>query len=325
MIRKFLLATLPALILSAGNIREEILVVVNDHIITRRIYQQAVEQESAALYRQYTGAELDERLQDTRDQTLQGLIDSFVLEDKARDLGVQVTDEQLRAIVEDVKRNNKFTSDADFDQALRSNLGIGLNDYIKDTRRKVVQQEVLRREIYSKVAVDEQELRAYYEQHRDEYRAPSRFRIRELVLPKGVTSEEQKATQEKLQTILSSLKSGKIFEALVKEYSMSPTQSTGGDLGWLSTGILRPSIEEAALALKANQVSEPIESDKDFTLVQLLEADLDAVKPFNDVKTSIMEKLQEPKATSAIQNYLSQLRARANIRYMVPRDLILKG
>jgi len=38
-----------------------------------------------------------------------------------------------------------------------------------------------------------------------------------------------------------------------------------------------------------------------------------------------MEKLQEPKAQNAIENYLTGLRLRANIRYMVPKDTIIKG
>lgn len=325
MLRNCLLAALPVLVATAGEVREEILVVVNGHIITRRAFQQAVEQESVALYRQFSGKELDEKLRDTREKTLQGLVDSFVIEDKARDMGIQVSDDYLRGVVEDIKKQNRFTSDADFEQALRASLGIGLNDYLKQTRQQMTQQEVLRREVFSKVAIEDQELRAYYEDHKDEYRQPSRFRIRELVLPRGATPEEQQATQAKLKEIQEALKSGKSFEDLVKDHSISPTRGTGGDLGWLSKGLLRPSIEEAALALKTNQISAPIETDKDITLVQLVAADLDAVKPFADVKAAILEKLQEPKAQNAIQHYLSGLRVRANIRYMVPKDRILKG
>ena len=47
--------------------------------------------------------------------------------------------------------------------------------------------------------------------------------------------------------------------------------------------------------------------------------------PFAEVKAKILEKLQEPKAQNAIEAYLNGLRVRANIRYMVPKDLILKG
>jgi parvulin-like peptidyl-prolyl isomerase len=325
MIRTCLLTALPALIVVAGDVREEILVVVNGHIITRRAFQQAVEQDTVVLYRQFSGKELDERLPGARERTLQGLIDAFVIQDKAADLGIVITDEQLRSMVEEVKRQNKFNSDADFEQALQASLGVGLGDYLKRLRQQLTQQELLRREIFSKVAIEDQELRAYYEDHRDEYRMPSRFRIRELVLRKGATPEEQQATQALLQEIQALLKAGRPFEDLVKDYSISPNRSTGGDLGWLTTGLLLPVIETTAMKLKVNQVSEPIETAGNLTLIQLIDADFDAVKPFAEVKASIREKLQEPKAQSAIEHYLIQLRVRANIRYMVGKDLILKG
>jgi peptidyl-prolyl cis-trans isomerase SurA len=325
MLRTCLLAAVPALVLQGGQVREEILVVVNNHIISRRAFQQAVEQGSAALYRQFCGKELDEKLKDAREKTLQGLIDAFLIQDKAADLGIEVTDDYLAGVVEDIKKQNQFKSDSDFDQALRASIGIGLSDYLKQTRQQVLQQEVLRREIFSKVAVEDQELRAYYQDHKDEYRMPSRFRIRELVLPKGATPEEQQAGQAKLQAVQAALKAGTSFEELARQYSASPTASIGGDLGWMAKGLLVPTIEQAALALKTGQVSAPIETDKDITLVQLVEADLDAVKPFSEVRAQILEKLQEPKAQSAIENYLGQLRVRANIRYMVPKDQILKG
>jgi parvulin-like peptidyl-prolyl isomerase len=325
MLRLSLLVALPALVALGGEIREEILVVVNNHIITRRAFQQAVEQEAAALYRQYSGRELDEKLRDAREKTLQGLIDAFVLVDKSVDLGIHITDEYLNTIVEGIKKENQFKSDTDFEQALRASLGIGLGDYLKRTRQQMTQQEVLRREVFSRVAVEDQELKAYYEDHKDEYRQPNRFRIRELVVPRGSTPEEQQASRAKIQEIQNAVKAGKTFEDLVKEHSASPTRSLGGDLGWMPKGMLVTSIEEAALSLKVDQVSAPIETDKDIYLIQLIASEQDAVKPFSDVKAQILEKLQEPKAQNAIQNYLNGLRVRTNIRYMVPKDQILKG
>jgi parvulin-like peptidyl-prolyl isomerase len=160
MLRACLLVTLPAMAICATEVREEILVVVNNHILTRRVFQQEVEQAGAALYRQFSGKELDDKLRDAREQVLQTLIDSFLLQDKSVDLGIQVTDEHLAQIVESIKRDNQFQSDADMEQALRTSLGIGMKEYLKRTKEKMLQQEVLRQEVFSRVAIEDQELRA---------------------------------------------------------------------------------------------------------------------------------------------------------------------
>ncbi len=323
--RKFLLAALPVLVLSAADVREEILVVVDGHIITRRAFQQAVEQDTAALYRQFSGKELDGKLREAREKTLQGLIDAFILQDKAPESGIVITDDYMRTYVEDMKKQYNFSTDADFEKALKGSVGIGLPDWIKQQKQQMVQQEVLRRDVYTKIAIEDQELRAWYEDHKDEYRLPSRFRIRELVLSRGTTPEEQSAAKAKILEIQTALKGGKNFEELVKEHSVSPSKATGGDLGWIGKGLMRASIEQAALSMKPDQVSQPIETDKDIYLIQLIAAEDDVVKPFSEVRPQILQKLQEPKAQNAIQNYLQGLRVRANIRYQVPKETILKG
>ncbi len=306
-------------------VREEILVVVNRHIITRRSLTQAVEQQHAALYRQFSGKELDEKLKDAREKTLQGLVDAFLLEDKGAELGSPITDDYVRASIDGIKKENNFATDADLERAIKGSLGINLTEFMKRQKQQATQQFVLQREVFSKVAVEDNELRAYYEDHKEEYRMPSRFRIRELVIAKGAMAAEQTEARKKLDEVQAELKAGKTFEELARQHSTSPSKATGGDLGWMNKGLLRASIEEAAVKLKPEQVSAPIETDKDLYLIQLMELEDAPVKSFAEVKAKILEKLQEPKAQNAIEQYLSNLRMRANIRYLVPREEILKG
>lgn len=324
--KRALCLVLPALVLPAApEVREEILVVVNNHIITRKAFQQAVEQETAALYRKHSGKELDAKLKEAREKTLQGLIDAFVLSDKAAELNLSITDEQIRSYVEDIKKQNQFATDADLERALKTSLGVGLPDYLKQLKQQEVQRMVLGREVYSKVAIEDQELRAYYEDHKDEYKQPSRFRVRELVISKGATPEEQAQARATLEKVQAELKAGKTFEELAKAYSASPSKATGGDLGWMGKGLMRASVEQAALALKPGAVSAPLETDKDLLLLQLIASEDEGAKPFEEVKPQLLQKLQEPKAQNALENYLNDLRIRSNIRFLVPRETILKG
>ena len=307
------------------DVMEEIFVVVNRHIITRRALTQAVEQQHAALYREFSGKVLDEKLVDAREKTLAGLVDAFLLEDKGAELGSPVTDDYVRANIDGIKKENNFATDAALERALKSSMGITLVEFTKRQKLQSTQQFVLQREVFSKVAVEDNELRAFYEDHKDEYRLPSRFRIREVVIAKGATPEEQAEAQKKVALVQAELKAGKSFEELAKQYSTSPSKATGGDLGWMAKGFLRPSLEEAAVKLKPEQVSSPIETDKDIYLIQLMGLEDAPVKTFAEVKPKILEKLQEPKAQNAMEQYLANLRMRANIRYLVPKEIILKG
>ncbi len=324
--RLLLLSCLPALLAAAPpQVLDEILVVVNNHIITKHTFDQAVEQQNAALYRKYSGRELDAKLKDAREKTLQGMIDAYLLEDKAQELGSPVTDAYVRANIDQIEKENNFASDADLERAIRASLGISLKEFMHRQKEQATEQFVLQREVYSKVAVEDNELRAYYQDHKDEYRLPTRFRIRELVLAKGSTPEDLAAAKAKVAQIQAELKAGKPFVDLVKAYSTSPSKDTGGDLGWLNKGLLRPNLEDAALSLKPGEVSAPLETDKDIYLIQLIAKEDAPVKDFAEVRDQILKKLQAPKAENAVEQYLADLRKRANIRYMVPKDQILKG
>ena len=309
----------------ASQVREEILVIVNSHIITRRTLQQAVEEQNAALYRQFSGAELDAKLKDARSQTLQTLIDGYLLEDKAADLDIKVTDDQIHGMIDQIKKENNFATDADFEKALKAQVGIGLDEYIKRQRQGYLQQQVLGREVYSKIAVEDSELQAYYQQHLADYAQPSRFRVRELVIAKGATPEETAAARAKMAEAQKALAGGAKFEDLVKADSTAASKDTGGDLGWMQKGLLQPQIEQAALALKDGETSPVLETDKDLILLQLIAKEEDRHTPLSEVKDKILEKVQEPKAKNAVERYLEDLRTRGNIRYMVPKDTILKG
>ncbi|MDR7128920.1 peptidyl-prolyl cis-trans isomerase SurA [Algoriphagus sp. 4150] len=62
------------------------------------------------------------------------------------------------------------------------------------------------------------------------------------------------------------------FADLAKKYSEDPgSASNGGDLGFASKGQMVPEYESAAFGLKQGEISDPIESDYGFHLIQLLE------------------------------------------------------
>ncbi len=306
-------------------VQEEILVAVNDHIITRKSFQQAFEQQNASLYRQFSGKALDEKLSEARAKTLQGLIDSFLIEDKASEMNLSIPDDYINSSIEQIKKENKFDSDEEFERVLKANMGIGLTEFRKNQKRLILEQQVLGREVYSKIAVTENEVRAYYEKNKDEYRLPERFRIRELVIPKGVTAEEKTKTEKILLEIRKQIEEKKNFESLVRIYSTAPTKDLGGDAGWFNKGMLRPSIEEAALALNQGDVSPVVETARDYYFVQLIDREASPYQSFSEVKDKLMTKVQEPKAESAIEQFMNDLRTRANIRYMISKEQLIKG
>ena len=67
------------------------------------------------------------------------------------------------------------------------------------------------------------------------------------------------------------LKDGEDFGQIAAELSMDPgSREVGGDLGWFGKGVMVAEFEEAAFHLEINQISEPVQSDFGYHIIQVL-------------------------------------------------------
>ncbi|MGC9399009.1 MAG: peptidylprolyl isomerase [Anaerolineae bacterium] len=80
-------------------------------------------------------------------------------------------------------------------------------------------------------------------------------------------------TREEAQRLLEQIRAGADFAALARQYSQDAfTRERGGDLGYFPRGILTSSkVEEVAFSLQPGQVSEVIESELGYHIVQVLD------------------------------------------------------
>lgn len=132
------------------------------------------------------------------------------------------------------------------------------------------------------IEVTDADLAAYFDQHKDEFIAPEERELRHILIP---IEGDEAAALAKANDLRAQLAAGADFAALAKANSADPgSASKGGDLGWVSRGIMVEPFEKAAFALAEGTISEPVKSPFGFHLIQVQgirgggEASLDQVR-----------------------------------------------
>lgn len=128
-------------------------------------------------------------------------------------------------------------------------------------------------------------------------------------------------TEEEANQVLERLEAGEDFAALAEELSTDTgSAANGGDLGFVPQGSFVPAIDEAVFNLPIGQVSEPIETQFGWHIVEVLEREERELSP------SDYSQLQN----SALSNWISEAREEAEIEEFwtpekAPEDDFLEG
>lgn len=105
-----------------------------------------------------------------------------------------------------------------------------------------------------------------------------------------LTDEQAKA---KLEEVKQRLDKGEDFAALAKEVSQDPgSASNGGDLGFAGPGVYDPAFEKSLYALKKGEVSQPVRSEFGWHLIKLLDVQAPEVPSFASLKAKLEHDLK---------------------------------
>ncbi|MDH5476087.1 MAG: peptidylprolyl isomerase [Cyclobacteriaceae bacterium] len=86
-----------------------------------------------------------------------------------------------------------------------------------------------------------------------------------------VGKERKNEAKRTLLDLKKRIQNGEDFGKIAKEYSQGPSGRFGGELGFVPRGAMVPEYEAGALALKPGEVSDPVESEFGFHLIELIE------------------------------------------------------
>jgi peptidyl-prolyl cis-trans isomerase SurA len=112
------------------------------------------------------------------------------------------------------------------------------------------------------------------------------------------------------------IKGGQDFGQLARLYSVDPSSTRGGDLGWLYPGDTVPEFEQAMSTLQVKDLSEPVKTPFGWHLIQVLERKTEQASADRN-RITARQMLRDRKLEEAMQEWLRQLRDRTYVEYRI--------
>jgi len=314
---------LASLLLSAapeptGQVVNRVAAVVNGDIVTLL----DLEEKAGSELRKVEAEPEGPTRQKSRARVLRAAFDALLadklLDGQVKELGLEVSDAEVNAVIEDTKKRYHLDDEA-LDRAL---LGEGLTRplYRAKVKRDLESFRVLSLKVRSRISVGEEDLKNYYQQHLSEYASGQEIRVRHvfLVVPTGAPTTEEAKVRERAQKALQRIRGGEDFAKVARELSQGPSAPEGGDLGWLRRGVVQPEVEKAAFALESGQVSDLVRTKTGFQILKVEERRGGQPRPFDEVKDEIRDRLTNDQADAARLQYVAELKKEAFVEVRLP-------
>ncbi|SNX53936.1 peptidylprolyl isomerase [Thermoanaerobacterium sp. RBIITD] len=213
-----------------------------------------------------------------KESVLDNLIMEKVLLKEAQKEKLTVTDKEINNEYNSEKTSNKnVTKDMAKNNLLINKL---VSDWTKN------------------VKVSDSDAEKYYNDNKSQF---------EVVKASHILVADEKTANE----VYDKLQKGANFADLAKQYSTDTgTKDKGGDLGEFPRGTMVSEFDQAVFALKAGEISKPVKTQFGYHIIK---SEGTSIKPFNDVKNSIISYLENNKKKEVFDNKYNELKKVAKI------------
>jgi parvulin-like peptidyl-prolyl isomerase len=247
---------------------------------------------------------------------LDALITDKLLEKEIKAQGINARDEEIDRYIQEIRTRNGM-DEARFKAALEAQ-GMSFEAYRARVKAEIEKAQLVHREVRQRVNVSPEDIRRYYDAHRDEYAIEERVRVRDILFRvDGANPVEVERGLAKAAEVRRLAVDGRDFAALAKQFSEGPGADKGGELGVFGRGEMERGLEDAVFALRAGQVSEPVRTDAGIHLLRVDERIAAGHRPLEDVKDEIRETLYNQQLEQRFQNWMSRdLRERHHVEVL---------
>ncbi|MEP6643240.1 MAG: peptidylprolyl isomerase [Acidobacteriaceae bacterium] len=306
--------------LSADTVVEEIIARVNNQVITRTELQRSKDELKQEAHQQ-DPTSADKVVAERDKDVLRDLIDQQLLLEKGKDLGMTADTELIKKL-DEMRKEMKLENMDDLEKAAQAQ-GVSFEDFKQNIRTQIITQQVIGKEVGSRLNITKDEEKQFYEEHKGEMDRPEQIKLSEILVstdkgkkPDAAAADDPQqlaAAKAKAEDLLEQIKKGASFEDVAKKNSDGPSAAQGGDLGLFKRGMLAKELEDKTFAMKAGEVTDVIRTRQGFVVLKVIQHQDAGLPTAAEIEPRLQDAVYMRKLQPALREYLKKLREEAFI------------
>jgi peptidyl-prolyl cis-trans isomerase SurA len=250
---------------------DQIVAVVNDHIILKSDVDQQVQQYLMQM-RQQQNQQIDFG-EDIWYTVLQNMVDRYVMLDKAKRDSVTITDQMVDQQID--QRINAYVEQVGSEQALEERMGRSLIQIRADLRESYREQLIVQKYQQQErrdIQITRPEVVEYFEQIPQDSlpRIPEQVSVSQIVaVPPAQQDANEQARQLAVELRDSVINHGKTIEGMAKKHSDGPNAANGGRVPMMAINDLVAEYSAAASALEPGEISQVVKTSFGYHVIRL--------------------------------------------------------
>lgn len=224
------------------------------------------------------------------DEALDALVTDKIIEMEAKKEKVTISDKEKEEELKNLKES--YGGEEGFKAALEQS-GVTEAGIAEDIEKYLKTEKLLE----PRIDLKEDEIKAYFDENKDQFAQQEQVKASHILVEDEATAKEVKSKLDK----------GEEFADLAKEYSTDASNAeSGGELGYFGKGEMEAAFEEAAFALKANEISGPVKTDYGYHIIKVEDKKEAKEAVFEDSKEAAKKALFDERMQTEYYNWLEE-------------------
>lgn len=149
------------------------------------------------------------------------------------------------------------------------------------------------------VRVTEEEVKAYYNEHKDDLQAEASVNASHILVD----------SEDRANELLADIRAGKIsFEDAARQHSTCPSGKQGGSLGDFAQGQMVPEFDQAVFSMEEGELRGPVKTQFGYHIIRLNKKNEASPISYSDIREELYQQVSQEKQQEAYQKKINQLK-----------------